>query len=116
VKGMIAKQFESITEAYLWSLKNLEATDFSMDHLIITLRNPLSKWEDNISGFSFSQPFESIIPITPYEQFHYKYESLNKGGVFERKSGKEWIRDRIEIAILRVARRSMRSQNLIFQK
>jgi len=98
VKEMIAKEFESITEAYLWSLKNLEtAYGFTIDHLIVTLKNPLSKWKDDCSKFSFSRPFELIIPIAPYEQFHYDYEKLNNGGVFDKKSGKEWIKDRIEI-------------------
>jgi len=95
---MIAKEFESITEAYLWALKNLEMADrLSIDHLIVTLNNPLSEWRDDCSKFSFKQPFESILPIAPYEKFHYQYENLNTGGVFDKKSGKEWIKDRIEV-------------------
>jgi hypothetical protein len=95
---MIAKEFDSITEAYLWSLKNLELADgFSIDHLVVTLKKPLSKWKDDIAKFSFDQSLESIMPIAPYYQFHHEYEDLSKGGVFDKKSGKEWIKDRIRI-------------------
>lgn len=92
---MIAKKFESITEAYLWSLKNLETVK-GLDHIIVELNAPLSQWKGDFSRFSFSQPLESMVPIAPYEQFHHEYEKLNHGGVFDEKSGKEWIEDRIK--------------------
>lgn len=95
---MIAKEFKSITEAYLWSLKKLQMTKrFSIDHLIVTLTNPLANWQSNISTFSADQELGSVMPIAPYEKFHSEYEKLNKGGVFNKKSGKDWIVDRIEI-------------------
>lgn len=97
---MIAKEFESITGAYLWSLKKLEMNKFSIDHLIITLTNPLANWKSNISTFSIDQQLNSVMPIAPYEQFHDEYGRLNEGGVFDKKSGKsgkDWIIDRVKI-------------------